>query len=83
MRVALLACVAAVAIGVVAIAGCKDETPVPVSQCSEVVRHTKSILRDGAPSDAEMLATCKKGNDAQRGCVMAANSVASLLRCAK
>ena len=62
---------------------CSDPEPVPADQCKAVVRHTRAIMGQGVQqSETEMLATCKTATDAQRGCAMAANSIATLLRCA-
>ncbi len=55
--------------------------PVPVSECDNVVKHIKSILKDKAPPSSEMSKQCKAATDDQRGCVMAADKPMKVLNC--
>jgi hypothetical protein len=61
--------------------GCTKYDPVPVSDCSKVVRHVKKVIGKSAPKSSELKAQCKAGSDQDRGCVMAATSPADLMRC--
>ena len=60
--------------------GCSDP-PVAVSECPNVVKHIKSVLKDKAPSSSEMSMQCKQATDEQRGCVMAADKPMKILQC--
>lgn len=60
--------------------GCSDP-PVAVSECPNVVKHIKSVLKDKAPSTSEMSTQCKQATDEQRGCVMAADKPMKILQC--
>jgi hypothetical protein len=60
---------------------CSKATPVPVSQCNEVVSHVKKILGKNAPSKSKMLKQCKAASDDARGCVMAADKPMKILQC--
>ena len=61
--------------------GCSKPDPVAESECNKVVSHVKSILKDRAPSQSEMLKQCKTASDEARGCVMAANKPMKILQC--
>jgi len=60
---------------------CSKPAPVSINECDKVVSHVKSILKDRAPSNSEMLKQCKAANDEARGCVMAANKPMKILQC--
>lgn len=71
-------CVVAVAM---ALQGCTDYDPVPVSDCGKVVRHAQKVLGSMAPGSADMLKDCKAASDSERGCVMAATKKGKLAQC--
>lgn len=60
--------------------GCSDP-PVAASECPNVVKHIKSVLKDKAPSSSEMSMQCKQATDEQRGCMMAADKPMKILQC--
>ncbi len=60
---------------------CSKPAPVSIKECDKVVSHVKSILKDRAPSNSEMLKQCKAASDDARGCVMAANKPMKILQC--
>lgn len=61
--------------------GCSNYDPVPVGKCAEVVQHAQKILGEFAPSRTDMMNDCKKANDNQRGCVMAATKKGQVAQC--
>jgi len=64
-----------------ALTACSQAEMVSVSECDKVVSHAKSILKENAPSKADMLKQCKAASDEARGCVMAADKPMKLLKC--
>jgi len=60
---------------------CSKATPVPASECKQVVSHVKKVLGKNAPSNSKMLKQCKKATDEARGCVMAADKPMKILQC--
>jgi uncharacterized protein YgiB involved in biofilm formation len=60
---------------------CSQAEMVSVKECDTVVAHAKSVLKDNAPSQADMLKQCKAASDEARGCVMAADKPMKLLKC--
>lgn len=63
-------------------AGCGDKfDPVASSECKSVVRHARELLGDRAGSRSEMMEQCEGSDDQKRGCAMAADSAADLMRC--
>lgn len=62
------------------LSGC-GAPPVPVSECDNVVKHIKSVLKDKAPSMSEMRKQCKAATDEERGCAMAADKPMKILNC--
>ncbi|WP_199609923.1 hypothetical protein [Flocculibacter collagenilyticus] len=65
----------------VSLSGCSTAEPVAKERCDEVVKHSKKILGDNAPSNSELLKQCKAATDEQRGCAMAADKPMKLLKC--
>ena len=65
----------------IALSGCSDAAPVPVSECAKVVAHAKKVLGDKAPSTIDMTKQCKEASDEARGCVLAANKAMKILNC--
>jgi len=61
--------------------GCSSYDPVPVSKCSKVVSHAKKTLGTLAPKYSEMMASCKKASDQERGCIMAATKAGQVAQC--
>ena len=55
--------------------------PVAVSECSKVVKHVKSVLKDKSPSTSELTKQCKEASDKERGCAMAADKPMKILQC--
>ncbi len=66
---------------VATLVSCSKVTPVPVSECSAVVSHVQSILKDKAPNKSKMHKQCKSATDEIRGCVMAAEKPMKILQC--
>jgi len=66
---------------IITLVSCSKATPVPKSECKAVITHVKSILKDKAPSRADMLKQCNVASDETRGCVMAANKPMKILQC--
>ena len=66
---------------IITLVSCSKATPVPKSECKAVINHVKSILKDKAPSRADMLKQCNVASDEARGCVMAANKPMKILQC--
>lgn len=60
---------------------CSQAEMVSVNECDKVVAHAKSVLKENAPSQADMLKQCKAASDEARGCVMAADKPMKLLKC--
>jgi len=60
---------------------CSKATPIPVSECENVVSHVKKVLSKNAPSHSKILKQCKKASDEARGCVMAADKPMKILQC--
>jgi len=69
-------------VALVSLSGC-GAPPVPVSECGNVVKHIRQVLKDKAPSSSEMNKQCKAATDEQRGCVVAADKPMKLLQCMK
>lgn len=63
-----------------ALTGC-GAPPVAVSECANVVKHIKGVLKEKAPSTSELNKQCKEATDDQRGCAMAADKPMKLLQC--
>jgi len=63
------------------LSGCSSYDPVPVSKCSKVVSHAKKTLGKLAPKYSEMMASCKKASDQERGCIMAATKAGQVAQC--
>ncbi len=61
--------------------GCSSYAPVSVSQCVEVVKHTKKMLGRMAPKRKRMMVDCKKATDEARGCIMAATTKIQIAHC--
>jgi len=61
--------------------GCQKHPEVPEKECPQVVSHARKLLGDRADPASKMLAECKKASGQERGCAMAADSAADLLRC--
>jgi hypothetical protein len=55
--------------------------PLPVKKCGLVGTHARKLLGSRADSRVKMMKECKAANDEDRGCAMAADSAADLLRC--
>lgn len=55
--------------------------PVPATQCSELAKHSKKLLGARAETRKVMMKKCRAATDELRGCAMAADSAADLLRC--
>lgn len=51
------------------------------SECKSVVRHARELLGDRADSKSQMMDQCEGADDQKRGCAMAADSAADLMRC--
>jgi len=68
-------------VGVLLIQGCSSYEPVPVSQCSSVIKHAKKVLGSAAPKSSEMKANCKEATDQERGCIMAATTKGLIAQC--
>jgi hypothetical protein len=64
-----------------ALTACSQAEMVSESECDKVVAHAKSILKENAPSKADMLKQCKAASDEARGCVMASDKPMKLLQC--
>ncbi len=74
--------IGAAIIGVsVILSACSSYDPVPVSDCGKVVKHAKKVLKEFAPSHAEMTKDCKAATDTERGCIMAATKKGQILQC--
>ena len=65
----------------IALSGCSDAAPVPVSECAKVVAHAKKVLGDKAPSTIDMTKQCKEASDEARGCVLTADKAMKILNC--
>lgn len=61
--------------------GCQKYEPVAVADCGKVVSHSRKLLGAQADPFAKAMKTCKAADDQSRGCAMAADSPADLLRC--
>lgn len=67
--------------GALLLHGCSSYEPVPVSECTDVIKHAKKILGNMAPKHSEMMADCKKATDIGRGCIMAAETKVQISQC--
>lgn len=63
------------------IQSCSSYEPVPKSKCKAVVAHAKKTLGKLAPPTSEMVASCKKATDEERGCIMAADKPMKISSC--
>ncbi|OUS29209.1 hypothetical protein A9Q99_08830 [Gammaproteobacteria bacterium 45_16_T64] len=77
----LLRYIIALVLGAAFIQGCSRYDPVPVSDCSKVVRHAQKVLGDLAPSHKEMMTDCKAASDNDRGCIMASSKKGEVAQC--
>ena len=68
-------------ISLIILTACSKVTPIPVSECKNVISHVKKVLGKNAPSHSKMLKQCKKASDEARGCVMAADKPMKILQC--
>ena len=69
-------------LGLLWLGGCKSFDDVPAKDCGKVVSHARKLLGTQADPAAKMMADCKAADSQDRGCAMAADSAADLLRCA-
>ena len=76
------ALVCAVGTAALLISGCgPSHEPVAVSKCGKVVSHARKLLGSRADSYSDTMTQCKGASDGERGCAMAADSPADLMRC--
>ena len=63
------------------IQGCSSYEPVPVAKCKTVVKHAQKVLGSMSPSYKELMTSCKKASDSERGCIMAATKKGHIAQC--
>jgi len=61
--------------------GCSSYDPIPVAQCKKVVKHAQKVLGSMSPSYKELMKSCKKASDSERGCIMAAKKMGQISQC--
>lgn len=64
------------------LSGCGSKYPeVSKKKCGELVSKAQKLLGDRADPSSKLMADCKAATAEARGCAMAADSPADLLRC--
>ena len=70
-----------VILGLVAGLGCGGHPEVAAEDCGKIVSHAQKLLGSKADPASKLMSDCKKASGSERGCALAAQSAADLLRC--